>query len=54
MAGSHLLKHDTRLQSGIALSNGEAELHSLDRGACESLGVQQRMTDLGVKGRPGC
>lgn len=47
--GSHLIRHWSRLQGGVALSSGEAELYSANKGAAEALGVIQLMRDMGVE-----
>ena len=45
--GQHLLRHWSKLQSGVALSSGEAELYAANKCAQECLGIQQLILDLG-------
>ena len=47
MRGSHLVKHWSRTQSGVALSSGEAELYALVKGSTETLGVIQMASEMG-------
>ena len=47
MCGTHLLRHWSRTQAGVALSSGEAELVSLVKGSCEILGMQCIFSELG-------
>ena len=45
--GDHMVKHWSKLQSGVALSSGEAELYACNKSATESLVFKQLCVDLG-------
>ena len=47
MNGTHLLRHWSRTQAGVALSSGEAELIAVVKGSCEILGMQCVFSELG-------
>ena len=47
MIGGHLIRHWSRKQHAVALSSGEAELYSLNKGGQESLGLKQMAGELG-------
>jgi len=47
MFGKHLVKAWSLNQSVIALSSGEAEYYALVKGACEMLGMQSMLRDMG-------
>ena len=48
MLGRHLLKHWSQTQTTVALSNAEAELSGIRKGASISLGLQSIARDLGI------
>ena len=47
--GGHLLTHWSRTQSCVALSSGEAELNAMLKTACEGLGLQYLLQEIGVE-----
>ena len=47
MRGSHVIKHWSRTQAGIALSSGEAELVALIKASSESLGLANMSGEMG-------
>ena len=49
MMGGHVVKHWSTTQKVIALSSGEAGLSGVFQGACEGLGIQSLLIDLGVE-----
>ena len=48
-SGSHLLTHWSRTQACVALSSGEAELNVMLKTACEGLGLQYLLQEVGVQ-----
>ena len=46
MRDSHVIKHWSRTQSGIALSSGEAELYALVKGSAETIGAKQLAAEM--------
>ena len=49
MRGSHVIKHWSKTQAGIALSSGEAELYALIKSSIETIGVQHLIKELGYE-----
>ena len=49
MIGSHLLAHWARTQVGVALSSGEAELTTVVKCSCETLGILQLAADWALE-----
>ena len=45
--GGGLLKSWSRTQGSVALSSGEAEFYAAIKGACEGLGIQSLLEDMG-------
>ena len=57
MHGRHLINFWCKLQGGVALSSGEAELTSLTKGACELTGVLNLVNENlgnGIVGKCRC
>ena len=57
MHGRHLINFWCKLQGGVALSSGEAELTSLTKGACELTGVLNLVNEnlgTGIVGKCRC
>ena len=49
-----MVKHWSKLQSGVALSSAEAELYACNRAATELLGLRQLCQDLGEQKSAQC
>ena len=49
MSGTYLLTHWSRTQSCVAFSSGEAELNAMLKAACEGLGLQYLLREIGVE-----
>ena len=49
MWGSHCLKTWSKTQAVVAKSSAESELYAVVRGACEGLGINTLMADLGIE-----
>ena len=49
VVGSHMLRHWSKTQAGVALSSGEAELYALVKASTAVLGLQSLLGELGHK-----
>jgi hypothetical protein len=49
MMGSHTIKTWSSIQTGVALSSGEAELNGVLKGSAMGLGFQSLLQDLGIQ-----
>ena len=47
MRGAHLIKAWSKTQAVLAKGSAESELHGVVKGACEGLGVNTLLRDLG-------
>ena len=45
--GSHAIKHWAKMQGGVAVSSGEAELYACNKAIAEAIGLGQLCADLG-------